>query len=110
MTIAIESLTFEAILGLLPHERRTPQRIVADCRIGYTFQNGNGYVDYAAVASLIRETVQSGRFELIEEAIEAVLQAISTRNGEIAWVWLKICKPDILPDCRVCVEEKRQFL
>ena len=109
MTIHIEALTFEAILGILPHERTAPQPIRIDCRIDYPY-DGEQFLDYAAVVALLREETIRGRFRLVEETLEHLLSSLKASFPLITSVRLKICKPAILPDCRVCVEERRDFL
>ncbi|WP_353661973.1 dihydroneopterin aldolase [Hydrogenimonas sp. SS33] len=109
MTIRIEGLRFEAIIGILPHERRTPQRIHIDARFTYTYTGGR-FLDYAAVAETIVSTVTKGRFGLVEEAIEALFETLKEKFPPIETANILFCKPDILPDCRVCVEDFRNFL
>ena len=109
MTIRIEGLEFSAILGLLDFERVEPQRIVVDAVAEYTYKEG-GYVDYAEVARLIEETIREGRFELAEDALEALFARISKKFPRIETLHLRLCKPEILPNCRVCVEDFRRFL
>ena len=109
MTVRIETLTFEAVLGILPHERQSPQRLVVDATFTYDYRPGR-FVDYADVADAIRTTIRTGRFGLIEEALEATFRTVAEKFPAIATLHLTICKPDILPDCRVCVEERRDLL
>ena len=109
MTIHIESLTFPAIIGLLERERRSPQKVRIDARLTYAYRDGN-FLDYAEAARLMAETVQKGRFELVEEALEALFVRLKRRFPQIETANIRLCKPDILPDCRVCVEDFRTFL
>ncbi len=109
MTIRIEGLEFSAILGLLDFERETPQRVVVDAVADYTYEEG-AYVDYAEVARLIKETIEVGRFELAEDALEALFARLAKAFPRIETLHLRLCKPDILPHCRVCVEDSRRFL
>ena len=109
MTIHIEALRFDAILGLLPHERETPQPVTVDATLTYTYRP-DAFVDYARVAERIRTTLQEGRFELIEEAIEAIFHDIHRFFPSVETLRVKICKPAVLPDCRVCAEDFVSFL
>ena len=108
MRIFIENLTFEAILGILPHERRTPQPIRIDITIEYDYQDGN-FIDYAQVVDLVRETMQRGRFELIEEALGQLFVHLPRTFTAIETLGIKIAKPAILPDAIVAVEDFRTF-
>ncbi len=107
MTIGIKALTFETIIGLLEHERNVPQRIVVDCKIDYHYENS--FINYAEVAELIKSTMQEGRFELIEEALESLHKTLKTHFPAIEKLKIKIEKPDILPACRVSATLKRKF-
>lgn len=102
MTIRIEALTFETIIGILDFERQTPQRVVVDCTAGYEGE----YVDYGIVREIIIETLQRGAFGLIEEALPAVMEKIHDVFPQVRSIRLRIAKPDIFSDCSVSVEEK----
>jgi len=106
MRIHIDNLSFEAILGILPQERRTPQRIIVDVEIDYDYRD-NAFIDYADVCDLIRTHMQTKRFRLIEEALESLHTLLSSRYRAIKTLHIKISKPDILPDATVAVSLKR---
>jgi 7,8-dihydroneopterin aldolase/epimerase/oxygenase len=108
MTIEIRALTFECIIGILDFERREPQRIVVEATIDYDYIQGS-FLDYAAVAELIKTQMQARKFELIEEALAHLSGEIKRRFPASKRLTLTISKPDILPDCRVCVTEKSIF-
>ena len=38
MTIFIENLTFDAIIGILPEERKVPQKVVVNAKLGYEYK------------------------------------------------------------------------
>ncbi|MEW5831447.1 MAG: dihydroneopterin aldolase [Campylobacterota bacterium] len=108
MTILIEDLTFEAILGILPHERTTPQRVRVDCRIDYTYAQGR-FINYAEVADQIVETMRNLQFELIETALETLGSILHERFSLIETLELTIRKPDILPHCTVGISRRFTF-
>ncbi len=107
MQITIASLTFDTIIGILEHERHTPQRVIIDCVIEYDFRGG--YIDYAAVADRIKHIMIREKFELIEEALDALQRKIFSDHPNINTLSLKITKPDILGDCDVSVGETYKF-
>ncbi|WP_201352565.1 dihydroneopterin aldolase [Hydrogenimonas urashimensis] len=109
MRIRIESLSFEAVLGILAHERTTPQRILVDATIDYSY-TPESFIDYAKVAKHIEKVMQEGAFHLIEEALETLFSTLKKNFPKIETIKITICKPDILPNCRVCVEDFRSFL
>jgi len=108
MRIEIRSLTFECILGILDFERLQPQKVVVDALIEYEYSPGT-YLDYAAVAALIKAEMTEREFELVEEALEHLSAEIKMRFPLSQTITLTISKPDILPDCRVCVTKKSFF-
>lgn len=107
MTVEIRDLTFECIIGILDFERTTPQRVVVDATMEYAYSGD--FLDYAAVAAEIRKTMQERRFQLIEEALAALNGVLKAQFSMIKSLSLTISKPDILPDCRVCVSQKSFF-
>jgi dihydroneopterin aldolase len=108
MTIEIRSLTFECVIGILDFERLRPQTVVVDALIDYDYVPGT-FLDYAAVAVLIKSEMTAKKFELIEEALEHLSCEIKARFPAAKTLFLTISKPDILPDCRVCVTKKSIF-
>ncbi|WP_456451655.1 dihydroneopterin aldolase [Hydrogenimonas sp.] len=109
MTIHLENLEFDTILGILETERTAPQRVRVDAAFTYRY-TPEKFLDYAAVARSIQTIMVEERFELIEEALEALFGRLKTLYPQIETATIKICKPDILPNCRVCVEDSRSFL
>ncbi|WP_456323630.1 dihydroneopterin aldolase [Hydrogenimonas sp.] len=115
MTISIQNLEFEAIIGVLPKERISKQRIIVECEIGYAYSKSSdgeneGFIDYANVVDTIIATMQDKKFHLIEEALEALILQIKENFSQIKTIKITICKPDILPNCTVCVTDFRYFL
>jgi dihydroneopterin aldolase len=108
MTISVNALTFDAVIGILDFERETPQRVQIDAAIGYTFDQKT-YIDYAEVTALIKSTIIKGRFGLIEEALETLQKTLKTAFPLIDTLSLSITKPDILPDATVTLSEQYKF-
>ena len=103
MKILIENLTFTAIIGILEHERTTPQLVVIDCIIEYNYCE-NTFVNYADVSSTIEKTVQDEKFSLIEEALEHLALTLKHTFPLIDELQLTIRKPNILQNCTVGVQ------
>ena len=109
MTVEIRDLTFECIIGILDFERTAPQRVVVDITIGYTYTASGDFIDYASVAAQVKAMMVSKRFSLVEEALETLSAHLKAEYPAIKSLILTISKPDILPDCRVCVTNKSVF-
>lgn len=105
MTIAIENLEFEAIIGILDYERTTPQKVVVDLIVEYHY-NKNSFINYVDLRDLIRSSMINGKFGLIEEALDLISKKILDLNSTIDLVDLTIKKPDVLNDCTVSVRTK----
>lgn len=108
MKILIEDLTFATILGILPHERTTPQRVRIDCIIGYDYSDSH-FINYAQVADHITQTMRDHRFELVETALETLASTLKEAFPRIDTIDLTIRKPDILSHCTVGVQESFVF-
>lgn len=102
MKVIIEKLTFETIIGILPHERVHPQQVVVDCSFKYHYTKGQ-FVNYAQVANDIKMHLKEKKFELLEEAI-IFLRKHLKKDYPIKKIKLKIAKPTVLEDCIVSVE------
>ena len=108
MTIFINNLSFDAILGMLEKERENPQKIVINAKITYQYTN-DYFINYAEVLKLIKSTIIQNKFELIEEALETLLIKIKNKFPKIDKIKLKISKPDILKNCVVGAKIKKNF-
>ncbi len=109
MKISIQNLRFETILGILDFERKIPQNIEVDCELTYNYENGV-FLDYSKAVELIENTMKKEKFYLIEDAIERLFEKIKENFPQIKTVKITISKPDILPNCRVCVSGFRSYL
>ncbi|OQX74487.1 MAG: hypothetical protein B6D59_02265 [Campylobacteraceae bacterium 4484_4] len=107
-TILIEDLRIETIIGMLESERVTKQPVVVSCAIVYEKER-DLYLDYAKVAALIEEMLQRHRYLLLEEALAEIVAKISRDFQGIRSIWMRLSKPEILPNGRVGVECFRKF-
>ena len=61
MTILIENLTFDSIIGILESERIAPQAVIIDCIINYHYTQ-NAFINYAEVSDHIQNSIQKNQF------------------------------------------------
>lgn len=108
MTILIEDLSFNAILGILKQERDTPQKIRVNCVFEYNYSHDK-FVDYVQVSKLIKTQIQRQKFQLIEEALEFLEQSIQENFPAITYLRLKITKPQILENCLVSAQLEKNY-
>jgi len=102
MTIHIESLTFDAIIGLLDFEREHTQKVIIDLEADYAFRNDT-FIDYADLSVMIEEKIKKEQYTLLEDALLALETMILASYPQIERLFLKISKPDILNNCRVAL-------
>jgi len=105
MTIHVHALEFETIIGMLAHERTTPQKVRVYCDLVHT----HGFVDYAKAADIIKSNIIQNRYEKVEEALEGVANALYENFGVLERMELSIYKPEILSDCLVGATKKFNF-
>ena len=109
MIVKIEDLRFETIVGILEHERTTPQEVRIDAVFEYEYEPER-YLDYAKAAKLIEEHMQTMRFELLEDALISLHELLKRNFPFITSLTITIAKPHILPNCTPSVTLQRRFI
>ena len=104
MTIHIEELTFECIIGILDFERVTPQKVIINLEIEYNFEQDN-FIDYVDIIKLIEEQMIEKKYGLLETAIEELTQKIISKYSKITKLNLKISKPNIIKNAKVSISK-----
>ena len=101
-TIFLSEVKVQTKLGVPEWERMTPQTIILDIEIGYDLSNAcqsddvNDTIDYGAVVSRVRDTLQENSFQLVEKLAEHLCQLILKEFNALS-VKIKVAKPTILP-------------
>ena len=108
MRIHIEALTFDVIIGVLDFERERPQRVIIDLTADYLYEK-ESYIDYEEMVILIKDSMHTQRFELLEEALLFLKELLHHTFPTIQSLSLKIAKPDILLGCSVALSESWDF-
>lgn len=113
-TIFLSEVKVQTKLGVPEWERMTPQTIILDIEIGYDLSRAcqsddvNDTIDYGAVVSRVRETLQENSFQLVEKLAEHLCQLILKEFNALN-VKIKVAKPTILPGLKalgVIIERK----
>ena len=100
-----EDLEAETIVGAYEHERLQPQTLTVNIEIGlvstqaFNSDKLKDTVDYAAVATLIKEELASTSFKLLERLAEHLCERIEARF-EISHIRLRIAKSGIVPGAK----------
>jgi len=108
MRIYIEDLTFDAIIGILPKERITPQRVIINVELDYDYKK-NVFINYADAAKIIENDIKKSKYRLIEDALLSLNSVLKDNFTQISSIKLKISKPTILDHCGVSVESKIDY-
>ncbi len=107
MTIHIEDLKFQAIIGILDFEREKEQDILINLTIEYIYKDT--FINYAEVIEFIKSYTQKSQFLLIEDALLSLSTKLKITFQLINTLNLKITKPSILSDAVVSVSNTYKF-
>ena len=100
--VLIRELKVEAILGILPQERVTPQPVLinitiyTDTRRAARSKDIVDAVNYAAVAHAATDLTIDGKYLLIETLVED-LAALSLSRAHVEGVSVRVEKPQAVP-------------
>lgn len=104
-SVLLEGLTVQAVVGVLPHERRAPQRLEIDVELSCDAARAarrddlREALDYAAVAREVQRWVVARRARLLETLAEGLAARLRARFGA-TWVRLTLRKPAAVPAAR----------
>jgi dihydroneopterin aldolase len=107
MTVYIEDLKFQCIIGILDFERVQDQDVIFNVSITYDYQDE--FINYAEVAEHIKTSMKKNKFHLIEDALDNLSLSLKKKFIKIDTLDIKITKPSILPDCKVSVANHYSF-
>lgn len=107
-TICIENLKLRAIIGILEKERVESQEIIAWCFIEYEKCEVE-FINYAKVSKMIENMLVKNRYNLIEDALDDIINNITNSFNGVKTIRLKLAKPEILDNCVVAVELFRKI-
>jgi len=108
MTIHIEDLTFDVIIGLLDFERDKPQRVIINLEASYEYSD-NQFIDYADMVLLIQKKLKAERYKLLENALFGLKEILYTTYPNIQTMYIKISKPNIISQCNVSLSYTWNF-
>ncbi len=108
MTIHIEDLKFQSIIGILDFERTTPQDVIINLTIQYNYKDL--FINYAEVSDLIKATMIEKKFLLLEDALQDLSEILKKEFSQIEKLFLKITKPSIIPDCKVSLSDNFSYI
>jgi len=107
LTIYIEDLKFQCIIGILDFEREKAQDVILNLTINYEYKDE--FINYADVVNIVKSSMIENKFLLIEDALSDLSKTLQKEFPRINTLYLKITKPSILPDCKVSVSDIFNF-
>ena len=105
--ILIEELSVNCIIGILSHERATPQKLLLNIvlEIDYdrvaTSDRVENTVNYAEIADQISQLAIERQFQLVETMVATACQQILANHPTVNRVEVTARKPDIMPGSTV---------
>ncbi len=105
MTIHIEALTFECIIGILDFERLKPQKVMIDLEINYLYKDED-FINYANVIELLENNMKQNQYPLLETALNELEKALLLNYPQIDSFRLKISKPNIMLHANVALSKR----
>ena len=91
--ITLRAMRFYALVGILPHERTTPQPIEIDLRVRVA--EGEGVIDYRALQSIAAAVMDSGPIDFLEEIGIRVVQSALAHSTRIRSARAAVRKPHV---------------
>ena len=91
--ITLRAMRFHALVGILPHERTTPQPIEIDLQVRVA--DGEGVVDYRELQSVAASVMQSGPIDFLEEIGTRVVDGALAHSTRIRSARAAVRKPHV---------------
>lgn len=91
--VALDGMRFHALVGILPHERTTPQPIEIDLRTRVS--SSDAVVDYRALYDVTARVIQSGHIDYLEEIADRVADAALAHSPSIHSARVAVRKPHV---------------
>ena len=81
MTIFIEDLKFQTIIGILDFEREKVQDVIINLEIDYNYKNE--FINYAEVSEHIKSSMIKNQFQLIEDALSSLSKSLQFHHSQV---------------------------
>jgi dihydroneopterin aldolase len=91
--ITLKSMRFHTRVGILAHERATPQPIELDLTVAV--REGDSVLDYRDLYEIVASIVRSGHIDFLEELGDKIIGATLQRSDRVASVRVAVRKPHV---------------
>ncbi len=105
MTIHIERLSIDTIIGILDFERTLKQTVIVEIRIDYNY-SPKSFIDYSIVVNRVETMLKKSKYGLLEDAIEDIGSSLISDYPQIDRLYLKISKPNIIKNASVALSKE----
>lgn len=98
-TVVIRDLCFDCIIGILPHERISPQPLLLDVDMVIDFsdsiasENVVDTVDYAEISAALEQIAVDGQFQLVETFAAKACAHVIEHYSRVEQVKMTVKKP-----------------
>ena len=103
-TVQVDHISFEAIVGILPHERVTPQPVELGFSVELDIEPAarshaiEATVNYAQLTQELCEIVQTECFELLETLVLTLAEYALSTYPQILSISVRCSKPQAIPN------------
>ena len=105
MTIHIEELTIDTIIGILDFERNSKQKVIIETKINYNHTE-NQFINYVLIIKDIEKCLYEKEYKLLEDALNDISKVLFENYAQIVSLYLKISKPDIIKNATVSLSKE----
>jgi dihydroneopterin aldolase len=105
MTIHIEELTVDVIIGILDFERTSKQKVIVEAKINYTYTEKQ-FIDYTIIIKIVENMLKEKKYRLLEEALNDIGDNIIVNFPQIISLYIKISKPNIITNASVALSKE----
>jgi dihydroneopterin aldolase len=91
--ITLRAMRFHALVGILPHERGTPQPIEVDLTVDVS--DGDDVVDYRALYDAAAAVFRAGHVDFLEEVADRVARGALAHNRRVRSARVAVRKPHV---------------
>jgi 7,8-dihydroneopterin aldolase/epimerase/oxygenase len=91
--ITLRAMRFHALVGILPHERTTPQPIEVDLHVDVA--PGGGIVDYRALYAIVAGVIESGPISFLEEIGDRIARGAIDHSPSVRSARVAVRKPHV---------------
>jgi dihydroneopterin aldolase len=91
--ITLRAMRFHALVGILPHERITPQPIEVDLSVHVS--DGDGVVDYRALYEVASGVLNADPIDFLEEVGDRIAQGALAHSPRVRVARVAVRKPHV---------------